>query len=353
MPRYFLHLPEAAAPLEFDPDQPPPERHDTRYWSAVFRAMEPHLSDPDLDVYLTFDCRSLPRYGERVVAIVLGDEIGQIPRYVDRVAAVFKCYGTRPWAGAALRPTLTDAAAAALAGSRWIRWLPGAAAFAATSVRRAAGGQPVRRLPTAIPLGTFNQLEVDWQPPARRPIDIFFAGSVEHRDVSPKTRARHEMLASVRRLMADRPQLRVDIRLTADFAASEHASAQEYSQALMSSRICLAPRGTSVETFRLLEGLRCGCVVVCDRLPPRWFYAGGPFVQLARWSALGRALAPFLDAPNALARAHEESLQWWHERCSPNAVGRFLAQRLNQLPSAANESRSVGSAAGSGQSRQS
>jgi hypothetical protein len=98
---------------------------------------------------------------------------------------------------------------------------------------------------------------------------------------------------------------------------------------MMSSRICLAPRGTSVETFRLFEGLRCGCVVACDPLPRRWFYTGGPFVEVTRWSELERALAPLLDDPAALARAQAASLAWWNERCSEAAVGRFLAERLN------------------------
>jgi DNA-binding transcriptional LysR family regulator len=188
-----------------------------------------------------------------------------------------------------------------------------------------------------IPLGTFNQVPVPSVPIEDRPTDIFFAGSVEHRASlrhrlgSPKTLARREMVAAVDRLARRRPGLRVDLRTTAGFAASEAASAAEYSLALMNSRICLAPRGTSVETFRVFEGLRFGCVVVAERLPRHWFYAGGPVVQLDRWNDLEEAVRPMLDDPAELRRCHEAALGWWNDRCSEPAVGRFIADRLNAL----------------------
>jgi glycosyl transferase family 1 len=135
----------------------------------------------------------------------------------------------------------------------------------------------------------------------------------------------------VRRLGRRRPALALDLRLTASFGASEAASPADYSRRLMDARVCLAPRGTSVETFRVFEGLRCGCVVVSDRLPAHRFYAGGPIVQLDRWRDLERALAPVLDDPAELRRRHASARAWWRERCSEDAVGRFMAEHLNAL----------------------
>ncbi len=97
------------------------------------------------------------------------------------------------------------------------------------------------------------------------------------------------MVAAVESLAAHRPGLRTDIRLTSGFTSSEGA-AEGYSQALMDSRICLAPRGNSAETFRVLEGLRYGCVVVGERLPPFWFYENSPVIQLRTWSELESAV---------------------------------------------------------------
>ncbi len=341
MPRYFLDLPDHDTPIRWDPFAGPrPERKDTHYWAGVFRAMERTVRDPGIDVYLTFDPEQLPQYGETVVAVVLGDEVGRIPRYVDRVRAVFKCYGTRPALGAGpLRhPGVTGAAELAQYVVRWLRWLPGAAAHSRLALGQALRGQPLSPAVSTVPLGTFNQLELPVIAPAERPNDLFFAGSVEHhgsfshRLLSAKVRSRREMLAAVERLAGSRSDLRIDLRLTHGFKASERASSSSYSEGLMAARICLAPRGTSVETYRLLEGLRYGCLVISERLPRHWFYEHAPFRQLDRWEDLQAAVSPVLDDPAALQRAHAEALEWWRRCCSEAAVGRFLADRLNGLP---------------------
>jgi hypothetical protein len=340
VPQYFLDLPSGEGTHEWDPRcGGVRQRRDTTYWAGVFVAMEELLRDPAIDVYLTFDTRRLPRYGGDVVAVVLGDELGAIPRYLDRVRAVFKCYGTRPALGAGpLRdPGLTGMAELVQYGVRWLRWLPSGVARARLALRGAARtARPVAQ-PLAVPLGTFNQVPLPLVPLEQRGTDLFFAGSIEHRGtrahrlLSAKVRSRREMLAAVRELNRARPELRIDLRLTDSFSDSEASPARDYSAAMMQARICLAPRGTSVETFRLLEGLRCGCVVVAPRLPKRWFYDGSPVLELDRWRELAAHVSPMLDDPAALQAAHEQSLSWWQERCSEAAVGRFLAERLNAL----------------------
>ncbi len=340
MPRYFLDLPEDSAPRCWDPFAGPrPERKDTRYWAGVFQEMEQTLRDQAIDVYLTFNPHRLPRYGDNVVAVILGDEVGFIPRYIAQVRAVFKCYGTRPVLGSGplQNPSLTGVAELAQCGVRWLRWLPGGVAHGGLLLRQAARVQRLTPSVSTVPLGTFNQLDLPVIPIEQRPTDIFFAGSIEHggtlrqRWLSPKVRARREMLRAVEQLATSRPQLRVDLRVTGGFKASEAASSLGYSQGMMGARVCLAPRGTSVETYRLLEGLRYGCVVVSDRLPPHWFYTGAPFLQLKRWSDLESVVWPVLEDRRALQRAHRRGLQWWHDCCSEAAVGQFLAQRINDV----------------------
>ena len=336
MPAYYVDLPQRAHPLRWDPHAGPlAQRADTRYFGAALVAMEAQLADPDVVVYLTWNARRLPSYGDRVVAILLGDEAAQIPRYVDRVRAVFKCYGTRPTVGA-LRPDLLGLAAVAQWGLRWIRWLPGGTADGRRRLRATVRGEPRRPAPFPIPVGTYNQIELPLRPIAQRPTDVFFAGSISHdgrrrETVSPKQLARTQMLDAVTWLQRGRPGLRVEIRSTDGFEASADAPADAYSRALMDSRICLAPRGTSLETFRVLEGLRYGCAVVAESLPRSRYYDGAPVLRVRRWDQLTRVLSPLLDDPVALEQQHRRALEWWRDRCSEACVGRYLAHALNSL----------------------
>ncbi len=297
-PRYFLDLPEEPAPIPWDVDAGPrPERADTRYFGAAFREMQSHLRDPDIDVYLTWDTRRLPAYGDRVVAVVLGDETGQIPRYADRVRAVFKSYGLRPQAATEIRGSAPATGALELAqrSVRWLRWLPGGADHARMRLGRRLRGRPLPPAVAVIPLGTYNQLDLPIVPMCERATDVFFAGSVEHEaSAALPPRIARRRAAGARwwprwsRSPAHRPGLRTDIRLTSGFTSSEGA-AEGYSQALMDSRVCLAPRGNSAETFRVLEGLRYGCVVVGERLPPFWFYENSPVHPAAYMERAGAA----------------------------------------------------------------
>src|SRR6202000_1779185 len=53
-----------------------------------------------------------------------------------------------------------------------------------------------------------------------------------------------------------------------------------YTEIMADTKITLAPRGSSVETYRFFEAMRQGCVVICDRLPPHWFYDGCRALQI-------------------------------------------------------------------------
>jgi hypothetical protein len=83
-----------------------------------------------------------------------------------------------------------------------------------------------------------------------------------------------------------------------------------------------------VETYRFFEGLRQGCIVVCDRLPPHWFYVGCPAVQLDDWRELGALVEALLADPARMLALHEASLAWWRTRCSEEALGRMMAACL-------------------------
>jgi hypothetical protein len=333
--RYFVCLHKPPAHGRAQPPEPfdlyaEPSLPDITgpYWARVLQAFDREAGDRGLTVYLTWDLYELPSYGPDVVAISTGDESAMMPRWADHVGAAFKVYGTRPWLER--NPFREPTRLAALAFARYARsW-----------ARRVAGGLGERGSARVeqLPLGYSNQLDLPLKALRERTTDAFFAGSVEHRAYgrlsparlagTPKQIAREEMLAALARYRAARPGARIDVRLTPDYWTSIHDDTEEYSRALMDSRICLAPRGANVETFRLFEGLRYGCVVVGEPLPDTWYYRGAPIVQLRRWRDLGGALDALLADPVELEQRHRAALAFWEERCSEAAVARFILDRL-------------------------
>jgi hypothetical protein len=302
--RFLLDPPDGPV-LEWDPHDPPADlRADVWYWSEAFRELP---RDDASTVVLTWSIAELPVEGPDVVAVVLADEGQRRPAYAPRIGALFKCYGDRP---------------------RFSPPAPGRLGLAVLLQelrRRAEALRDPRGGPEAhpIPLGLVRPLDVDVRPMAERDIDVAFMGSVEedHRRLpSAKTISRGAMLAAL--------PAGVHVRTTPSFGASLDAGADTYADELGRTRILLAPRGGSVETFRFCEGMLAGCVVVTEPLPPFPFYAGSPAVVVDDWSTLPGLIAELLDDPEALQRRQDAALRWWDEQLSPRAVGRYIASRL-------------------------
>ncbi len=272
--------------------------------------MEKGLSDPDIDVYLTWDVERLPAYGESVVAVVLGDEVGQIPRYVDRVRAVFKCHGTHPVLGSGpLRdPSLKGLLALAQYGVRWAKWLPGGAAHGRRLAGRRLRARRLRRRWSRSRSAPATSSTCRWSRSASAPRTSSSpaAWSTRSRCATGSARRRRARAGSAstppRRSAGAGPSLRLDLRVTHGFDASVAMSPEVYSRALMDSRGLPGAARHRHGDLADLEGLRYGCVVVADRLPENRFFGGAPILQIDRWNRLEATIAPLLDDPAALRR---------------------------------------------------
>jgi hypothetical protein len=348
--RYVLCLNyEGQPPIPFELNDPP--RDVPEYFARTLETMDRLLIETDtsdeLTIYLTWKLNELPSYGRNVVAVVLGDEWARIPAYADEVLATFKCYGTRPPMDVGLRPTHLNAMRIAKQLRTMAHWLPGWTASLPRRLRthlRNETRPPIH----AIPLGYGNQLDLPVRPLSDRAIDVFFAGSVEHRQAppwslgrwvqSPKTLARQAMIDHLRTIDHTRPDLTVVHSTPSSFAwnalhygtdaGADVLDADGYSARMMNTKICLVPRGTSLETFRYFEALRYGCIPVTERLPDRWFYTGAPGVCVDDWSELPALVDRLLADPAHLDRLHREALAWWNNVCAPEAVGRFIAEQI-------------------------
>lgn len=336
--RYFVlakgwSMPREWHPPEWDDSWPV----DCRYFGLALAEMDRLLPGssfaPPLHVYITWDARNLPEYGAHVVVLLIGEEYGLIPRYIRHVRAVFKT--TR------LRPTLGSRRWWKLDHLHFLLWLKYARNWALHLRSRWEAilvppywPQRIRERAEVldVPLGYFGQEALPQKPMRERAFHCFFAGQVEIGPQtvlrkllpSPKVIARRKMFSTIRRLQRSKLGFRFD----GDEVTSSRLGTNNYSERMMNSKICLAPRGTVPDSFRFFEGLRAGCLVVCESLTGESFYVGAPVIQIDDWSDLEQLISPYLENDDALEHARLQALDWWEQKCGEVAVGRAMAATL-------------------------
>ena len=114
----------------------------------------------------------------------------------------------------------------------------------------------------AIPYGYYRLPERDRVTPINeRKIDASFTGSVDHRKVlgglikTNKVLSRERMVQTVDNWKQGKPY-NVDVKLSTFFPkATDTPEFDDYPTILMDTKICLSPRGTHLETYRLCEGM--------------------------------------------------------------------------------------------------
>ena len=337
---YFGH-PQVAVAWPSLSEPPPLPLASATYIQKTLLEMEAQLGIDNLTFYITSHAiDELPKYGPSVVAIVLGDEWARVPRYADRVRAIFKCYGTQPILGLGSFKrsfslnvlTLMQFCRVKLMNMPYqlLFWLNRAKSVMASD----AGPAPIYQ----IPLGYCNQLDLPIKAISDRPYDISFAGSIVQRQYpawspnrwmgNPKILSRKRMIAVLKRMQETHPHINIELKISAGFRASRHSDEMDYSQQLMSTKICLAPRGTSFETYRFFEAMRYGCVAITEALPDVWFYRDSPAIEVTDWSELAPTIEQLISDPALMQQKHKAALNWWETVCSEKALGAYIAKAL-------------------------
>jgi hypothetical protein len=315
------------------------------YFKKIFDHIEQISNKAGLTFYITRDVQVLPSYGSDVVAILLGDEWCRIPRYFDKVKAVFKCYGTKPVTG--YHPFNQPILLSTMTLIQFIRLLlirlPGILRHLLYTVKNSRG-QNFRLAPIhEIPLGFYKQEDLPIKDFLSRDYDIFFRGSmINHKKSqsyfprfslkSPKNLSRNRMIENLMLLKNKHPDINIELFLIDKFLHGQSKiTSDSYSLDMMNTKICLVPRGTSFETFRLFEGLRYGCIVITETLPKHWFYEGSPAIQIKDWSQLDDILIELISSKEMMLERHQAALSWWNLKCSETAVGDYMASKLDIL----------------------
>ena len=126
---------------------------------------------------------------------------------------------------------------------------------------------------------------------------------------TPKRYCRAAAVSALHKITRSLGEDRVRTSLTRDFQESLEQGGDSYFEVLANTQVCVAPRGTAHETFRVYEALKLGCVVIADRLPRRPFYENSPIIEVSDWRDLPNLLEDLLHDPercaNCTARARD------------------------------------------------
>ena len=266
---------------------------------------------------------------KKLIVFLLGDEWCRVPSYAKQVLAVFKCYGSSP--KLSLRRSAGHLNSLIL--------LQHLRVICKNPTRAIAYKKNV----FPFPLGYFRQSDLPVREILTRTCDVSFVGSVQNAPSqglfskiksllrSPKTLSRLSMVSQVSQWQNPKSH-NIDVRLTSQFPHAEKSSElSDYSEKMMNSKICLSPRGTSLETFRYFEALRYGCVLISEPVPHHWFYQGSPAIYLKDWGQLPALIEALLSDSDRLVELHQEALRWWQNKCSPAAVSAQMQRDLSLL----------------------
>jgi hypothetical protein len=309
-----------------------------RYPYDVLQEALPQIGERGLHFYFTKDAYALPEYGPHVVAVLVQEERCKVPVYGRHVRATIRNLTSRPFLG--FRPGLRVGHLEAVMALEYVRdWYTHARSVRASTRTPPAWGAPLRAhaVVMELPLGYHSQEELPQLPMERRPLDAFFAGQIKHHIARSDYRhwistskfiAREQLWREMKRLH-DTRQWNIDL---GDIGATEQASNaafSNYSQKMMHTRICVAPRGSVAPSYRAFEGLRAGCLVVANRMPDEPALTGSPILQVDHWRELEGVLRRYARDIPLLEEARVASLAWWQKALATRVVGAAVARAFN------------------------
>lgn len=345
--QYYLYINKTCTPWDiYNPDQG--NKWFGTYFSRALQIVDQTLLQRNLTFYITMtEVDELPSYGENVIVLILGDEFYRVPKYVTKVGAIYKCYGFNQLREQAqyFAPLLKPSYFKVSLLGQYLKnfflhrlWLKLNYEFCRLQ-QLLLGGDTVAPLFDIQP-GYFNSEELPIKPLSQRSLDVFFDGSVHnclypiwslrYWSKTPKAISRAAMLRNLQHFKQKYPQFQVKIGQNSEFNVIDGETAGDnYSENMMNTKICIAPRGTTYESYRHFEAMRYGCIIVSEPLPSRWYYAGAPVVEVTNWHNLEEVLQRLLENKPLMQELHERMLHHWQTKCSEAAAGQYIAETLN------------------------
>jgi len=116
-----------------------------------------------------------------------------------------------------------------------------------------------------------------------------------------------------------------NIKLTDGFR--QGVPIQEYYTILSESKICLAPSGDSVETFRYTESFGFGCIVITDNTKDVWYYNDTPAIVVSDWSIVTQEFLNNILNSN-IDSMYEKNIEYYQNYLSPEANASYILNTI-------------------------
>jgi hypothetical protein len=315
-----------------------PDHVGLEYLFRIAFHLEKLTVEQNFKFIITGNLKELPEYGKHIIVLTMWDEWCRPPFYAHKVGYVLSTYGFQ-FSNYTSKPYISQYNLIKLFKTVWIQYnrLP----YVFNYWLKTAFSKGEKNL-LEIPLGYYKHEKVPFQDIMERPIDVHFAGSIyatgeKYKNpiakffkaliTSPRNYARQKLVTALGEIQVKYPQFNIINRCFNGFAKG--LNRYEYSLEMMHTKICLAPRGSSLETYRLFEAMRSGCVVIADKQPQKWYYDTVPAVFVEDWSELEKIIMHILNDPQELKMLSEQSLLWWKSEAAPMAVATYIFEMLN------------------------
>ena len=311
----------------------PPNSGGEAFILRAFKVLERSYGLAGFKIYISYDANiPLPSVGSDVIVILHGDEHCRIPSYVRNVRIVLKYYGIFPNYVFRFRP-LRLAQIEIFAFFRdFALWIPNG--------WRILLSKTTRDKLVVMPIGYGRATEIKPSEFEDRPYVVSFIGSLVQGGPStswlkrvigsPKTFSRTRLIPVLENLKIAFGEEKVKFSITTGFydSMNDPELGDSYFVTMANTKICLAPRGTAFETFRINEGLKFGCIVISDKLPRHSFYRGSPIIEIDDWRQLPNLINSLLADPIRMKNLHENSKRFWKKMMSEDAFAKRCATKL-------------------------
>jgi len=313
----------------------PNEKIDNIYYEYIGKSLRVSeqntaFNEEKIKVYITDNVKRIPSQGRHVIAVVISEEIGKTPMYSGDIGLTFKCYGTTPdWEPNKISIDYLGFSSLARTLRNIFLSIPYLIKYTKSNKNNVFN----------IPIGyTGRPKDGDIKRVDKREIDVFFAGTVKRKNevrgiikslvAPPKVISRNRMKKEVKKL-----NKKEDIKLYTKFGNSRDEKPlqrDEYMKKMRNSKICLSPRGNNIETWRLFEAAKSGCIVLSKKLPKRWYYNKCPIIQINDWREVNKKILKLLRNEKNMLERQKRTIEWYRNSCSPNALGKFMAEKISR-----------------------